>query len=65
MTCWTWLLRRSTITIEPVPSVMVAAMWVPSGLIDEAMILPWLITSWLPIGLIVWSLAMTSPLLVC
>ncbi len=46
------------------PSVTEAARWVPSGLAEDDMILPLLMTSRSPIGLMYWSADTTWPLAV-
>ena len=44
------------------PSVTEAARWVPSGLTEDDMILPSLMTGRLPYGAMYWSLETTWPL---
>ena len=44
------------------PSVTEAARWVPSGLTEDDMILPSLMTRRSPIGSMYWSLETTWPL---
>jgi hypothetical protein len=59
--CFTCPVLRSMMTSAASPSAIAAARWLPSGLAEDDMILPSLMTVRLPYGAMYWSAETTWP----